>query len=84
MRELVALELKAFPCNGALLGMCRTIRTAWDEPTCQLVPHDDDVDCLYSGPFEAWQGADWRRINCVFTDRRADTSVRAGECCTNA
>lgn len=78
IRALISCNRKAVPCNGALLGMRRTVQEAWCEPTCQLIPHDDDVDCFYTGAFAKWQAVDWHSFGCVFTDLRADASCKAG------
>jgi hypothetical protein len=71
MKALIASGVKAVPCYGALLGMMRSTQRAWDEPSCQLIPHDDDVDLFYKGTVRTWQAIDWRRFGLVFRDLRA-------------
>lgn len=76
MKHVLARGLKAVPCRGVLLGLRRSVRVAWTEPS-QLIPHDDDIDCVYVGTFAAWQRVDWRSYGLVFTDLRSQK--RKGE-----
>ena len=71
--------LKAVPCNGALLGLARTAKRGWNEGTCHLLPHDDDVDCFYEGSMTEWKTVNWGAHGIRFTDLKLDLSARAGK-----
>jgi hypothetical protein len=72
-------DLKMVPFEGALLGMRRSVSLSWTDTACELLKHDDDVDCLYDGPMKAWDRIDWKAYGLVFVDLRADKTTPSGE-----